>query len=100
MQKVVCLPDDVVDTESNLKPHVLKSLLYKLSLNYTIVDSGQGTINKLIGLRNSIAHGDIVRDIPKEEYLECKEAVFAVMSELKQEIITTYRDKGYLKPSA
>lgn len=100
MEKKVKLPDDIVDTESNLLPHVLKSLLYKLSLDYTIVDSVQGTINKLVGLRNSIAHGDIVREFTEEEYKECKNAVYVVMDSLKQEIIEKYRNKGYLNTSA
>lgn len=100
MEKIVRLPDGIVDTESNLKSHVLKALMYKLSLDYTIVDQGQGTINRLTNLRNSIAHGDIERQISKDEYDECKEAILDVMNSLKQEIITNYRNKGYLKPSA
>ena len=100
MGKKVNLPDNIVDTESNLSPHVLKSLLYRLSLDYTIVDSVQGNINKLVGLRNSIAHGDIVREFTEEEYKECKNAVFEVMDNLKQEIIEKYRIKGYLNTSA
>ena len=99
MHKTVNLPDDIINTESNLKPHILKSLLYRLALDYTIVDSGQATINKLIGLRNSIAHGDISRSIMKEEYDDFKKAVFLVMESLKREIIENYRNKGYLKSS-
>ena len=97
MQKVVSLPDSIIDTDSNMKPHILKSLLYRLSLDYTIVDSGQGTINKLVGLRNSIAHGDRSREISEAEYNDCKSAVISVMNDLKQEIINKYRNKGYLK---
>lgn len=100
MEKQVRLPDDIVDTESNLKSHVLKSLMYKLSLDYTVVDQWQGIINRLTNLRNSIAHGDIVREINKDEYDECKTAILDVMNSLKQEIITNYGNKGYLKPSA
>lgn len=100
MQKSVCLPDDIIDTESNLKPHVLKMLLFRLALDYTIVDNGQNTINQLLMIRNSIAHGDIIRGITKDQYEDFKEKAFEIMNNLKSEIIKNYREKRYLKTGA
>jgi len=58
MQRPVKLPDNLIDTESNLKPIVLMKNLFKLGLDYKLVEPHKATVNKLLGVRNAIAHGD------------------------------------------
>jgi hypothetical protein len=50
------IPDHAVDTKSNLSSIVLKRNLY--GLQYPIVAKHGGTIDRLLGVRNAIAHGD------------------------------------------
>lgn len=97
MQSVINIPDTVVDTESNLKSYVLKIIMYRLAMDYTIVDSMQRDINMLLRRRNSIAHGDLVRGIEESEYCDYKKAAIEVMEKLKSEIINNYKYKKYLK---
>ena len=97
MDEYVNLEESVIDTESNLKSSVLKGLLYKLDLDYTIVDSFQGDLNKLIGIRHSIAHGEMVRGIDKTKYCEYKQNAVVLMSNVKDIIINSFRSKAYLK---
>ena len=100
MSQPINLPTNLVNTESNLRPPVLKSLLYKLAMDYTIVDSGQGAICKLVNYRNSIAHGNSARGISEEEYTDCKKNALDIMDKLKTEIIDHYKEKRYCKDRA
>lgn len=100
MNSTVVIDDKVVDTESNLKSEVLKSLLYKLDLDYTIVDNYQNTLNKVLGIRNAIAHGEIRRPIEKTKYEDYKNDIIALMDIVKETINSSFRDKTYLSISA
>lgn len=95
--KQVHISDATIDTESNLKSYVLKSLLYKLDIDYTTVDPYQNTINELLGKRNSIAHGDIVRGIDTLKYNDYKSKTINLMDGIKSIIINSYKDKSFLK---
>ena len=64
--QLVEIPDNVVDTESNLRAVVLKKILFQLGLNYSSVDPHSNTIERLLGVRNAIAHGDAIK-VPKDE---------------------------------
>jgi len=59
------IPDHVVDTKSNLSSLVLKRNLYQLGLQYPVVKKHGSTIDRLLGVRNAIAHGDKLKE-PKD----------------------------------
>jgi len=90
------LSDDLVDTESNLRAHVLKKILYTLEMNFQIVDDNQNQINKLVNLRNSYAHGDRVRGPEPTEYNEYRENTIDVMRKVKDCVYEQFKNKGYL----
>ncbi len=71
----VSIPEDVVDTESNLKPSVLQRNLFVLGLDHSFVDPYTDTISQLLGRRNRIAHGDDRRGISEREYSTYETAV-------------------------
>ena len=96
MNLQVNIDDKTIDTESNLKSSVLKGLLFKLDLDYTIVDSFQSKINLLLGKRNGIAHGEITRGITKDDYKEYKQNVIELMGMLKATISNSFQNKEYL----
>jgi hypothetical protein len=97
MQRTVRLPDDLIDTESNLKPIVLMKNLYKLGLDYNSVSAHSGSVNKLLNVRNAIAHGDTLR-IPKEEEIDNYVATtFGVMSFVQREIHAALRSEIFRK---
>ncbi len=97
---VVEIPDHVVDTESNLKSAVLKRNLYRLGLDYPAVEPHSGTLNRLLGVRNAIAHGDAIK-VPKEEELrEYLTAGFAIMGVVQGEIYDALRRGAYRRSVA
>jgi len=100
MEARVELPDDVVDTESNLSSVVLMKNLFKLGLNYPVVETQSSNINKLLGIRNAIAHGDILR-VPKPDELDdYVSTAFAVMSFIQREVYDALNAGTYLRKPA
>jgi len=100
MTKEINIGEDFIDTESNLKSHVLKKIMFQLELNYSIVDTYQNEINKLVNIRNSFAHGDRVGYPTKKEYDNYRDAVVHLMEKLKDEIETSFLDRAYIKVSS
>ncbi|MBU7008723.1 MAE_28990/MAE_18760 family HEPN-like nuclease [Phosphitispora fastidiosa] len=95
--KTLCIPDGVVDTESNLKSSVLKKLLYKLEIDFSIVDDFQTDINEVVNKRNALAHGDRTRGVTLNEYIKYRENVINLMGLLKSTIYENFYYKKYLK---
>ena len=97
---LVEIPDHVVDTESNLKAAVLKRNLFRLGLNYPVVEPHGGTLNRLLGVRNAIAHGDALM-VPKEqEVRDYLTAGFAIMDLVQSEIYDALRRSAYRRTAA
>lgn len=94
------IPESIVDVESNLKPMVLRKLLYRLGFPYNIFQKHEGLINHLINLRNSIAHGVYKSGLDDKEYNDIEKSIFDMMSELKKIIIEALTSRLYLKRAA
>jgi hypothetical protein len=80
--KPVDIPDDVVDTESNLWPIVLKKNLFRLGFEHDRLSAHDGTIHNLVNRRNNIAHGLERTGIPEADFEKLQKAVYAVMDEV------------------
>jgi hypothetical protein len=100
MQANVELPDDVVDTESSLSSIVLMKNLYKLGLNYPIIEKQNAQINKLLGVRNAIAHGDTLKVPKPEEVDDYVSTAFGVMSFIQTEIYNALKNGAYRRAAA
>ena len=94
--RTVNIPDSVVDTESNLKPDVLRKNLYRLGLPYDQFKALDTTINKLLMWRNKIAHGESQQGIEVTLYEELKTASFKIMNEITRELTVAVDEKHYL----
>jgi hypothetical protein len=93
----VNIPDDVVDTESNLTPLVLKKNLYHLGLPHDQFESYKDEINKLLGVRNAIAHGSLKDGVDGKLYDELRGAAFTIMSGLSAGIMQALADRAYAR---
>lgn len=91
----VTVPDDVVDSESNLKPQVLQRNLFLLGLDHTFVDPHAQTIHNLLGRRNRIAHGDDRRGVPEREYEEYEAMVFEICCKLIEFLEDAHLKESY-----
>jgi hypothetical protein len=95
MRLKVEVPDNVIDTESNLSSIVLMKNLYKLGLKYNSDRKQNGQIDKLLGVRNAIAHGDILKKPSSDEVDEYVTSAFGVMSFVQTEIFNALNEGAY-----
>lgn len=91
------IPESVVDTESNLKPIVLRKILFRLGFPYDCFNNYEGKINYLLEKRNNIAHGSEQDGLPEKEYSEVEKATFTIMEEIMKLVVQALENKEYLK---
>lgn len=96
-QEKLILPEKIVDTEANLKPVVLRKILYRLGFNYEEFKQYEGNINKLLNRRNSISHGSQKQGIEATEYNDVERDVLQIMDELRLMIFDSLVKKKYLR---
>ena len=96
-KETVEIPESVVDTESNLKPVVLRKILFRLGFPYDRFADCEGKINFLLGKRNNIAHGSGKEGLTEKEYSEVEKATFTIMKEIMKLVIEALEKKAYLK---
>lgn len=101
LNEVAIIPETVVDTESNLKPIILRKILFRLGFDVDIAKEYDGTINRLLEYRNSIAHGDAKfrEGLSEKDYIEIKDATFEVMQKVKELVAHSLRDEAFLAES-
>jgi hypothetical protein len=95
----VTIPQDVVDTESNLKPVVLRKNLFRLGFSHNLFAQFDGGIDQLLGYRNRIAHGDSKSGIKLSTYEQLRESVITIMAGVTLEVMAALQEKRYLRNS-
>ena len=83
----VTIPDDFVDTESNLKPVVLRKILYRLGLPHDQFSHHEGKIDRLLRVRNKIGHGESRSGVTATDYEELRGIVFQIMEDVKRQVM-------------
>lgn len=94
-RRPVKIPDDVVDTESNLTPVVMKKNLYRLGLPHDQFELHDGEIHQLLNLRNGVSHGELKDGIEDTAYMRLRAATFSIMSGLGTAIMKALSEKAY-----
>ncbi len=100
LQQKVELADGLIDTSSNLNSLVLKRNLYQLGLQYPVVEARRGSIDKLLGVRNAIAHGDTLKRPTVAEIDDYTGAAFEIMRFVQQEVYDALRTEAYRRAPA
>jgi len=95
--KTAFIAEDVIDTESNLKYIVLKKLLFRLGLDYDCFGQYQSNIEKMLGKRNNIAHGEQKSGVSEKDYKEIEKDVFDIMKSILIILMQALDEKQYLK---
>jgi hypothetical protein len=95
----VLIRDDVVDTESNLNPTVLRKNLYRLGFAHDRFTAQESSINQLLEYRNKIAHGQMRAGLKADKFEELNTSALAVMEEIKREVMAAIENKSYLRVS-
>jgi len=96
----VTIPENIVDTESNLKPVVLRKILYRLGFQYDCFKQYEGEINLLLERRNNVAHGAEKEGLQKEKYEAIETAALKIMTELKKLVVDALIYKSYLRQTS
>lgn len=91
------IDDRVVNTESNLKPAILGRILYRVGLDPHLYDHHEHAINKLIRVRNSIAHGESMSGVSRERYEQVRGVVFDVVRDVRMRLREFVRCQVYLR---
>jgi hypothetical protein len=94
-QKVKIPVDTVVNVESNLKPDVIRKILFRLGLPPDAFDGHSAAIDQLIGKRNAIAHGAMKSGVSESQYAEVERAALFTMKSLKQMIWHALRNRSF-----
>ena len=99
MSRPVAIPEEAVNTGSNLKPIVLRKNLFRLGLpcdQFAIYDA---SINKLLEIRNKIAHGESKTGVKQEVYEGLREGAFRIMTGITTGITQAIDEKWFLRPT-
>ena len=95
--RIVYINEDLINTEANLKPDVLRKILFQLELDCSIIDPYESDIHRLVNIRNSFAHGERGRYPSESEYFKYREAAFNTMRNIKNLIETAFSNQAYLR---
>jgi hypothetical protein len=85
----------LTSAESNLKPEVLRKLLFRLGLDHHLPDKWSGSISLLLGRRNNIAHGATRAGVDAGTYEDYERAANAMMDELVEAIFQCVLQQDY-----
>lgn len=89
--------DEVIDTEANLKPPILRKLLYRLGLPPQAFEENESKVHLLLNYRNSISHGTAKDGISEKTYQEIQTATMEIMSSLIKILTGALSEAKYLK---
>lgn len=96
-KRPVRIPDEIVDTESNLTPVVLKKNLYRLGLPFDQFEVHDGEIRQLLNLRNGVSHGSLKEGVEETIYMRLRAATFSIMSDLGSGIMKALSERAYAR---
>jgi len=88
--------EELVDTESNLKPVVLKKILFRLGLDPDLAQPWEGAIHFLLNRRNDVAHGTAKAGLEEKEYAKLEQAVSSVVDGIVKAVFDALARKVYL----
>ena len=93
----VNIPEDAINTESNLSREVMRKLLFRLGFPYNAFEKHEYQIKGLLDERNSIAHGKSQEGIDEEIYIKLEKSTYEIMSELREIIMHALIDQIHMK---
>lgn len=91
--------DRVVDTEANLKPAVLRKLLFRIGLDPDLATPWEASLNLLLKRRNDISHGSARDGLAEKDYESLEAAVSSTVDSVVLAITAAVSRKAYLAKS-
>jgi hypothetical protein len=91
--------DEVINTEGNLKPVVLRKLLYRIGLDPDLASPWQDTMHMLLKRRNDVAHGTAragrAGGIEEDDYAKLEDAVRQTLDGLVRAVFDAAAQESY-----
>lgn len=97
LRKQIRVREAIVNTKSNLSYDVLQANMYILGLDCNKFDGEKSNINKLVNLRNSVAHGSQKDPIEFSELEVLEKSITMLMEEIIKYLYQYCYEKKYLK---
>jgi hypothetical protein len=94
-ERLVKIPDNVINLESNLKPRVVKKSLFRIGLDYSAFKDLFGDIDKILEYRNNIAHGKWKIGIESSQFDGFEKTAIGVMKGMRDQIVRSIREEAY-----
>lgn len=92
--------EDVVDLEANLKPSVIRKLLFQIGLPYDSLAGKDGYVHRLLEYRNDVAHGTRKEGFEAKEYSEIESAILELMQDFKALLLKAFADRVFARAAA
>ncbi|PTB99420.1 hypothetical protein C9993_03240 [Marinobacter sp. Z-F4-2] len=92
----VSIPEDYINTGNNVGQQVLEKLLYQVGLEYQDLKDIYSPLNRLLNVRNDIAHGKRKQGIDDKEYQEFVTCCKSVISGVSRRLTTAYGRNEFL----
>jgi hypothetical protein len=89
-------PDDVANTESNLKCRVLRRILFRAGLPMNKFQDFEEDLESLVSRRHLIAHGETPVRVPVQDYIRLETNALLFMEELVRVLTLALTQQEYL----
>lgn len=90
------IPDELIQTESNLSSNVFEDILTRLGLDAKFFSTKHQVIDvQLVAARNMIAHGEYL-ELSTQGYLDLHEQVVSLLEAFTTAVLAAAADKAYL----
>lgn len=93
----VVIAEGYVNTESNVGREVLEKMLFQVGLEYSDLKEAYSPLNRLLNVRNDIAHGKRKQGINDEDYSVFLNCCRNVMNTIARRLTHSFGTEKYLK---
>lgn len=95
--QAVGIPISLVETESNLKPAVVRKLLFRVGLPHDLLGGIESDLDRLLQYRNSIAHGSRRRGVSDKDFDALEKATFSLTQTIMSELTAAVQNRAFAK---
>ncbi|WP_231421434.1 MAE_28990/MAE_18760 family HEPN-like nuclease [Pseudomonas sp. Leaf59] len=93
----VVIAEGYVNTENNVGREVLEKMLFQVGLEYSDLKDAYSPLNRLLNVRNDIAHGKRKQGISDEDYNTFLNCCRSVMTTISRRLTSSFGAQKYLK---
>jgi hypothetical protein len=97
LNRSIRLPEDVVNTENNLRASTLRRNLFRLGFAVDLLDKHESSLDELVNRRNNIAHGSDNLPVREVEYERLRKAAFDAMDEITLAIVHASENRLFVR---